>query len=181
MMVGKKLKEVREIRKISQRKLAEKLGVSRTSIARYEQGKTIPNDVVLREICVALNVSVDLLSGGNVAENSEIHDTKIDSEKRAEIKEGLIEQLEEQGILGAHFFDLIDDYMAFWDIKNELLQDIKTRGAVVPWENSKTQKGYKRNDSVAEAQKTNTQMLRILQQLNIKTTEEDGDPDEDDF
>jgi len=90
---------------------------------------------------------------------------------RTRIKESLTMQLQDMRVTGDHFYDLVDDYMALWDIKNDLIKDIKTRGVAIPWQNSETQKGTKKNDSVSELHKTNAQMLKILQQLNITTDE----------
>lgn len=99
---------------------------------------------------------------------------------RNEIKQDLLYQLEENGTRGKHFEDLVSDYMSMWDIKNKLIDDIKLRGVAIAWANSATQQGHKKNDSVAELNKTNAQMLKILQQLNIKASSETVD-DSDDF
>lgn len=99
---------------------------------------------------------------------------------REEIQEDLLEQLEEMGATRKHFTDLVSDYLALWDIKNLLIDDIKERGVAIDWQNSATQKGKKRNDSVPELNKTNAQMLKILHQLNIKTSSANED-DEDEF
>lgn len=106
---------------------------------------------------------------------------KLAKGKRAIIKDALVDQLENQGVIGRHFYDLIEDYLQLWDIKNSLFKDIKERGVSVYWENSPTQSGYKKNDSITELIKVNAQMLKILQQLNLKVDESISDDDDDDF
>lgn len=99
-----------------------------------------------------------------------------------EIKRDLLNQLASMNIQGKHYQDLVDDYMAMWEIKNALIQDIRTRGVTVPWQNSATQYGYKKNDSIAELNKTNAQMLKILSELGLKAApSERVDPDADEL
>ena len=95
---------------------------------------------------------------------------------REDIKKDLLEQLERKGVRGEHYTDLINDYMSMWDIKNELINDIEERGVNVMYQNGKEQWGYKKNDSIGELNKTNGQMMKILQHLEIKTINE-GDND----
>ena len=54
-----------------------------------------------------------------------------------EIKEDLLKQLKENETHGKHYEDLVNDYMALWDIKNRLIADIKERGVSVEWNNGK--------------------------------------------
>jgi Phage terminase, small subunit. len=96
-----------------------------------------------------------------------------------EIRQDLIDQLERKGIYGCHYLDLIDDYMALWDIKNKLIRDIRKRGVSVFWSNGGGQEGYKKNDSISELNKTNAQMLKILSELNLKAGSA-GPADDDD-
>ena len=99
---------------------------------------------------------------------------------REQIRQDLVDQLERQGGYGQHFLDLIDDYLALWDTKNELIKDIKERGVTVRYQNGENQWGYKKNDSVSELVKVNAQMLKILSELGLKATDvsaidDDGD------
>ncbi len=102
------------------------------------------------------------------------------SELREQIRQDLIDQLERQGIYGQHFLDLIEDYMALWDTKNALIEDIKKRGVMTKYQNGQNQWGFKKNDSVSELVKVNAQMLKILSELGLKATDvsaidDDGD------
>jgi phage terminase small subunit len=100
--------------------------------------------------------------------------------KRADIKKDLLDQLERNGIFGRQYTDLVDDYMALWDIKNKLIKDIRKRGVTVEWSNSPTQSGFKKNESIGELNKTNAQMLRILADLGLKATKVEAPPGDGD-
>ena len=100
--------------------------------------------------------------------------------KKTLIKESLIKQLKEKGTEANHYLDLIDDYMSMWDIKKKLIKDIEKRGVSIKYQNGPNQWGYKKNDSIAELIKTNGQMLKILNELDLKVSEiEKIDEDED--
>lgn len=95
-----------------------------------------------------------------------------------EIRQSLLQQLEENGNSTPHFRGLVEDYMRLWIIKNQLIDDIDDRGVVCRYQNGETQWGYKRNDSVGELNKVSSQMLKILTQLKIQV--KDAEPLEDD-
>ena len=58
-VMGEQLKKLRKSTKLSQEKFAEKLGMSKDTIYKYEKGKTaIPHDLVKR-LCKEFNVSAD--------------------------------------------------------------------------------------------------------------------------
>jgi phage terminase small subunit len=102
--------------------------------------------------------------------------------KKTQIKQDLIDQLERQGVYGTHYLDLINDYLALWDIKNLLIKDIKKRGVVTEYQNGANQWGYKKNDSIAELNKTNGQMLKILNELGLRAADfEVVDPDDEEL
>ncbi|WP_423219649.1 P27 family phage terminase small subunit [Clostridium ihumii] len=94
-----------------------------------------------------------------------------------EIKEDLLKQLKENETHGKHYEDLVNDYMALWDIKNRLIADIKERGVSVEWNNGK-QVGMKKNDSIPELNKTSAQMLKILSELGLKPSPKVDDYDD---
>ena len=95
-----------------------------------------------------------------------------------EIRNDLMTQLEANKTFGKHYEDLVNDYMSLWNIKNELIQDIKERGVAVQWTNGK-QEGTKKNESIAELNKTSAQMLKLLNEMGIKPSPLDsGDDDE---
>ncbi|MFE3573717.1 helix-turn-helix domain-containing protein [Lysinibacillus sp. NPDC059133] len=91
------------------------------------------------------------------------------------IERDLKDQLKLRGLDQSYYIDLVDDYMALWDVKNLLIEDINERGVVVPGMYVE-----KKNDSVAELNKTNAQMLRILAELGLKAADMENVDDEDD-
>ena len=64
-MLSERLKEVREAQKLSQTEVAEKLGVSKQSIANWENGNIMPSIDMLIKISKYFNVSSDYLLGLN--------------------------------------------------------------------------------------------------------------------
>lgn len=88
--------------------------------------------------------------------------------ERGLIKKDLLEQLEKKGATQKFYISLIDDYLALWDMKNKLIEDIKERGVSIEWNNGGGQNGRKKNDSIAELNKTNAQMLKILSELGLR-------------
>lgn len=59
--LGKKLKEVRLEKELSQEEVASKLFVSRQAVSRWETGKSIPDYPTLVSICELYNISLDNL------------------------------------------------------------------------------------------------------------------------
>ncbi len=101
------------------------------------------------------------------------------SELREQIRQDLIDQLERQGIYGRHYLDLVEDYMALWDTKNDLIRDIKERGVTVRYQNGQNQWGHKKNDSVDNLVKVNKQMLMLLKELGLRAENFEADSDDD--
>ncbi len=65
-IIGKRIKEAREEKGLTQEKLAESLDVSNAYISKIERGKTTINLERLAEICVVLEESTEyLLNGAN--------------------------------------------------------------------------------------------------------------------
>ncbi|MBR3610091.1 MAG: helix-turn-helix domain-containing protein [Oscillospiraceae bacterium] len=61
MTFGEKLFDLRKSQKFSQEELAEKLGVTRQAVSRWENGETMPDSPNLLEICNLFGVSADYL------------------------------------------------------------------------------------------------------------------------
>lgn len=58
------LKEARCRKDMTQKELAEFLGISQPILSQYETGKRVPNLVISRRIAAALDISLDLLRFG---------------------------------------------------------------------------------------------------------------------
>ena len=66
-IIGKNVRKYRELKKLTQEKLAEKAGISVSFCANIENGTKGTSVVVLKDLAAALEVSVDaLLSDGEV-------------------------------------------------------------------------------------------------------------------
>jgi len=63
MLLGDRLRECREKKKMTQQELAEKTGFSRGSIINWEKGIRIPNADILKKLAEALGVTVSYLMG----------------------------------------------------------------------------------------------------------------------
>ena len=63
MTIGERISELRRTASLSQEYVAEKLGVSRQAVSKWERGSSCPDISILDEIACALDVSVSTLLG----------------------------------------------------------------------------------------------------------------------
>ena len=68
-VTGKTIKELREKRKITQRELSEKIGVSDKTVSKWETEKGFPDIGIIEELAKALGVSIAELLTGDLREN----------------------------------------------------------------------------------------------------------------
>jgi len=101
--------------------------------------------------------------------------------RRKLIKKDLLKQLNNNGVRGSHYVDLIEDYMSMWDIKNQLIKNIIEKGVSIRYQNGENQYGFKKNDSISELNRTNRQMLTILNDLGLKAADIKVVDDDDEF
>ena len=57
MTLGQKIREIRRSRKITQKELAEKIGLTTTQISRWEQDHVTPRSRNLQDLAKALDIS----------------------------------------------------------------------------------------------------------------------------
>lgn len=62
---GKRLREVRKSKKITQQELADRLGIKRNTYSDWENGKTEPTFEILVKLADLFDVSLDWLFGRN--------------------------------------------------------------------------------------------------------------------
>lgn len=62
-MLGERIRELRKKHKMSQKELAEKLGISTSAIGMYEQERREPDNTKLEKLCEIFNVTLDYLLG----------------------------------------------------------------------------------------------------------------------
>ena len=58
-----KLREVRNVKGLSQQKAAEAIGITRSAYSNYEQGLREPDLNTLKKICLLFDISSDYLLG----------------------------------------------------------------------------------------------------------------------
>lgn len=63
VIIGKRLKELREKAKLSQADIAKELNVTQSSIAQYEIGRNCPNEDILVWYADRFNSSLDYIFG----------------------------------------------------------------------------------------------------------------------
>lgn len=85
--IGKRIKEVRNSKNMTQKQLAEASKIDATSISRYETGVQTPNLSTLAYIAGALETSLDYLVFGNKT------DFKLDKKGPQNIEEKIFESL----------------------------------------------------------------------------------------
>lgn len=61
--LGHRLQAIREEQRLTTTELARRLGVSKSSISKYESGRHIPTAMVLARLALRLQVSTDYLLG----------------------------------------------------------------------------------------------------------------------
>lgn len=99
---------------------------------------------------------------------------KIQDKKQA-IEEDLQKQLIDQNKFGKQFDDMIEDYLYFVELKERLKHDIDMNGIRYKTTGGNGFATFKANESVERLQKTNGQMLKILQDLDLKAPDEGGE------
>lgn len=99
---------------------------------------------------------------------------------KSQIKTSLLGQLTALGADVEHFQSLVNDYCELWEIKEALAADIKTRGVVYKDVSSTGVQMMKNNPSIKEIVGVDRQMLAILKELGLTTSNvrAAGDDDE---
>ena len=62
-IISKRIKEVRKMKKLKQRELAEIMNTSQSTVSSYENGKSLILMAFLYEMCKELDVSADYITG----------------------------------------------------------------------------------------------------------------------
>jgi len=76
MNLSDNLKKIRKDNNLSQEQLAEKLGVSRQSVSKWESNQTYPEMDKVLQICQMFNLNVDELLNRNLKEVKDKKDSK---------------------------------------------------------------------------------------------------------
>ena len=70
-MISSNLKYLREKHEFTQEQFAEKIGVSRQTVAKWENGESLPDIERCTEISMLFDVSIDMLATCNLDEGAE--------------------------------------------------------------------------------------------------------------
>lgn len=82
----------------------------------------------------------------------------------AKVRQGLVEELVAQGLDSPLLMDKIDEYMSFWVRRQQLRDDVESRGLFVEDERGRVSE----NRSVSLEIQASRQMLAILQTIGIQ-------------
>lgn len=70
--IGKFIQETRKSKEITQEQLAEKLGVSKNAVSKWERGLNLPDASIMQELCVILDISLNELFAGEHLKEKEL-------------------------------------------------------------------------------------------------------------
>lgn len=63
IMYGKRIRDERQLKGLTQAQLAEKIGITQSTLGKYEREKLQPNIDIIIKICKVLEISSDNLLG----------------------------------------------------------------------------------------------------------------------
>jgi len=99
-MVGQRLKEARQLQNLTQKQLADLIGVKPSEISQYESGKRTPRWNTFNKILDALNVSADEMLGREVTVVCDEEQYQVRLSKR---KLQILKAIEENNALNEAF------------------------------------------------------------------------------
>jgi len=62
--IGQFIKKIREENKLTQKELADKLGVTYQAVSKWENGKNVPDISILKEMSKMFNIDIDEILDG---------------------------------------------------------------------------------------------------------------------
>ena len=107
--MNERIKELRNVLKLTQQGFADKVGTSRSNIACYETGKNTPSDAVISLICKEFCVNEDWLRNGT----GEMFKERLPEDEVASYVEELLEDD------GNPFFEIIIGMMKAYNQMDE--------------------------------------------------------------
>lgn len=99
--------------------------------------------------------------------------------KQADIKDGLIKQLERKGAKTAHFMSLIEDYIFLHGQVQKMKASIRREGTEYEAISAAGKTYRKENPAVKNIVLYNRQMLAILKELGLGTEDLAGEEDDE--
>ena len=126
-----------------------------------------------------LEKDIEQIEKANEIMEEQIKLNEMIKDKTSSIREDLKNQLILQGKFGKQFDDMIEDYLYLVDLKERLKHDIDENGIRYRNTGGNGFTTFKPNESCERLLKTNAQMLKILQDLELKAPDEGGDEGDD--
>ncbi|MGD6889352.1 hypothetical protein [Bacillus mobilis] len=97
--------------------------------------------------------------------------------RKMQVKQDLLQQLENKEMGSAMYTDLVDKYMALWDAAKALEREWK-KERMIAWDNGGGQKGTKPNPAGKEYRETIRSMTELIKKMNLQNPNI-GDDDEE--
>ena len=69
--IGRFISKLRKEKNMTQEQLAEKLGITNKSVSRWENGKTMPDLSIFKQLCETLDISINELMSGERIKDEE--------------------------------------------------------------------------------------------------------------
>ena len=110
--IGQRIKELRTQLNLTQKDIANKIGMTYVQIGRYEKRGAVPSAGVLNKLADALNTTTDYLMNGNTEEKAKA--SLKDSELLQQFK--AVEELDDQD--KSTIKDIIDAFVKRSRLKN---------------------------------------------------------------
>lgn len=143
--IGSKIKNLRKIRGLTQKEMAEKLKIPHSTYSNYENDNREPNSEILEKIAQTLNISISELITGNTLKNYDV------------INKNSEEKLKEQRIN-----NIVNAYTNLTDTKN-----INFKKISIDYFNSIIKDTYKEIDN--KYNKTNKFNLSDIEKIFFST------------
>lgn len=77
--IGTKIQKLRESLNLTQKELADKVGITDATLSRYENNKREPKAEILARMAKVLNVTTDYLIGRTDNKSSKVYTTTLDN------------------------------------------------------------------------------------------------------
>ncbi|WP_158212281.1 helix-turn-helix domain-containing protein [Natranaerobius trueperi] len=111
MELGKRLKSLRETGNINRQILAREIGISYSSLAKYENGERTPDLTILVKIADYFNTSVDFLLGREEYDRLLLYNTCLESLQKINQNDALYKLIKEAERLKSESIEKIVEVM----------------------------------------------------------------------
>ncbi len=114
--IGKFIQEQRKLKKLTQEELAEKLGITKNAVSKWERGLCLMDMSLLKPLSEILEVSVNDILAGEIIENENLE--KKSEENIIKLTELVTLKSMKYGIIGMALFSIILILISFFKDKS---------------------------------------------------------------